>query len=317
MKVLNSVVPGVSIVGPGNWGSSLLFACRDAKIPVPEIIGRSSGKLGKTAIVALSQARLNARILWLCVPDNAIQKTCEMLVAHRAKLRGQVVVHSSGALSSQILGAAANAGAIVGSVHPWMSFPTRQPVPLHRVPFAIEVSSQAARRELYAIVRQLGGEPFALEAEAKALYHAAGTMASPLLLSAVVSAQEAAVAAGLSTRQAQQLVGRIAHATMGNYLARGAGKSFSGPFARGDFQTIALHLRTLEAHPSLARVYRELASHALESLPSRNRQEIRGLLAASVGVSRREKLEGTAKKRSAENRSAKVRPARKVVNQSR
>lgn len=229
--------------------------------------------------MSLSRAKLNVRLLWLCVPDSAIGDVCEMVVAHRPNLQGQIVVHSSGALSSEILALAEEAGAMTASVHPLMSFPTRRPVSLKGVPFAVETAHAAARRELQAMVRKLGGRPFPLGTESKAIYHAAGTLASPLVVSAVVAAEQVAVQAGLSRQQAQQMVGQIAQATVRNYAARGAGKSFSGPFARGDFQTIGLHLRALDEHPSLARVYRELAKFALEQLPSRNRREIERLLA--------------------------------------
>jgi predicted short-subunit dehydrogenase-like oxidoreductase (DUF2520 family) len=266
----------VSIIGPGNWGSSLAHALRLAGIPLHEVIVPAT----------LDRAQLNADVLWLCVPDAAIAAVARRLVQRVGArgLKGQIVVHSSGALSSGVLKAAAKVGASVASVHPMMSFPTRTPVPLQGVPFGVEADA-AARRILYAMVRRIGGRPFLIksgnEAGNKALYHAVGTLSSPLLVSHLVAAQQAAELAGFSPRQARRLIEPIARATLDSVFARGAAKSFSGPIARGDVQTIRLHLQALKSHPMLAGVYRSLALYALEVLPGQGKKELRRLLSAS------------------------------------
>ncbi len=237
-------------------------------------------KLARTLpMTTLDRAQLDADVLWLCVPDAAIARVTGRLVKQVSKrgLKGQVVVHSSGALTAQVLEAAAHAGASVASVHPMMSFPTRTPVSLQEVPFGVEADA-ASRRILNAIVRRIGGRPFAIKAASKALYHAAGVLSSPLLVSHLAAAQEAAARAGFSTRQAQQLIEPIARATLDNFFLRGAGKSFSGPIARGDAQTIRLHLQALKPHPILAGVYRSLALYALDALPASGRKQLRASL---------------------------------------
>lgn len=266
-------------MGLGNWGFSLLSACQKAKLPVGEVIRRRRGRVLGRASILLAEAKLDAEILWLCVPDRMIAEVCERIAAQRKDLSGQMVLHSSGALSSKVLESVREAGAEVASVHPLMSFPSHRPVSLKGVPFAVEARSKSMYRRLALLTEALGGEPFALGMEAKTLYHASGTLASPLLLSTIAAAEQAIVSAGVAPRKARELVGRIALATVSNYLAQGAAKSVSGPFARGDFQTIALHLRAMEEHPSLASLYRELACYALERLPSRNQQQIKSLLA--------------------------------------
>ncbi len=76
----------------------------------------------------------------------------------------------------------------MASVHPVMSFPTRIPVSLQGVPFGVEADA-ASRRILNAIVRRVGGRPFAVKAASKALYHAVGVLSSPLLVSHLAAAQ--------------------------------------------------------------------------------------------------------------------------------
>jgi predicted short-subunit dehydrogenase-like oxidoreductase (DUF2520 family) len=280
----------VSIIGLGNWGSSLAHALVAAGVELQEVIipgepsvVRYSPWTRVLPLTTLDRAQLKADVLWLCVPDAAIARVTGRLVKRIAKragspsLKGQILVHSSGAFSGQVLQAAARAGASVASVHPVMSFPTCVPVSLQEVPFGVE-ADVASRRILNAIVRRIGGRPFAIEAASKALYHAVGVLSSPLLVSHLAAAHEAAALAGFTPRQARWLIEPIARATLDNFFLRGAGKSFSGPIARGDVQTIHLHLQALKPHPMLAGVYRSLALYAVETLPASGKKRLRASL---------------------------------------
>jgi predicted short-subunit dehydrogenase-like oxidoreductase (DUF2520 family) len=257
----------VAVIGAGNWGSSLVNALIGAESGPVEIIRRSGWR----------RVKLDARVIWICVPDAAIAEVAEK-IAERSRrlrgenaLRGQIVAHSSGALGADVLEPARKARAQIAAVHPAMSFPTRRVVALEGVMFGVEARDAEVRRELNALVRRLGGVPFAMKAEGKALYHAAGMFASPLLVAELTAAMETARLAGLSDKTAQAWVRALAEVTVRNVFARGAAKSFSGPFARGDAETIRLHLQALEEHPILADVYRSLARQALEALPVKNR----------------------------------------------
>ena len=280
----------VTVIGLGNWGTSLVHGLLKARVPLHEVIvpanvRSSAGPAGKwlrtLPVTTLDDATLQARILWLCVPDAKISAVTRRLVQRAASrksgLQRQIVVHSSGALSAQVLEPACLAGALIASVHPVMSFPTRKPMPLQGVPFGIE-ADPAGRRILNAVVRRLGGRPFAIPAGNKALYHAVGMLASPLLVSHLAAAQQAAALAGFNRRQARQLIEPIVRATLNNAFQNGADLSFSGPIARGDVQTIRLHLQALQPHPMLAAVYRSLALYALEVLPSAGKDELRSWL---------------------------------------
>ncbi len=272
----------VSIIGLGNWGSSLAHALDKAGVGLQEVIlsnGRS--RAGRPAwtrtlpLTTLDRAQLKADVLWLCVPDAAIERVTGRMVKRVGKrgFKGQIVVHSSGALSTLVLKAAARVGASVASVHPVMSFATRIPVSLEGVPFGVEAEA-TARRILNRLVRQVGGRPFAVKAATKALYHAVGVLSSPLLVSHLAVAHEAAIRAGFTPQQAKRLIEPIVRATLDNFFLRGPGRSFSGPIARGDVRTIHLHLQALEPHPMLADVYRSLALYALETLPTTGKKKL-------------------------------------------
>lgn len=263
----------VAVIGAGNFGSSLIAGLRGAGAAV-EVVRRGGWR----------RPKLDARVIWICVPDAAIASIAERIAARRGDLRGQIVVHASGALSASVLEPVRTAGAKVASVHPVMSFPTRRVVSLRDVMFGVEARDATARRELSALVRRLGGLPFGVKAEAKALYHAAGVLASPLLTAELAAAMEMARLAGLSNKAAAAWVRALAEATTANVFARGPERSFSGPFARGDAETIRLHLQALEAHPILADVYRSLARSAIVNLPVKNRAALEQAVGGKRGV---------------------------------
>ncbi len=284
----------VTLIGLGNWGTSLAAALFSAGIPICEIVLRASSaqsqrlakklgaRLATLSRTGSSAAQLDADILWICTPDAAIASTARELAAHRLQhSRSQhshpIVFHSSGALSSAELAALRNAGASVASVHPLMTFPHRRPTSLAGVPFAIEGDARAvhaARR----LVRQIGGQPFTLHADQKASYHAYATFTSPLLTALLAATQAAGRAAGLSSAEALRRMQPIVERTVANFFAERPAQSLSGPVARGDTATVASHLATLASHPELQQIYRALQSFAVTALPGKQKPALRKLL---------------------------------------
>ena len=267
----------IAIVGLGNWGTSLAHASLASGIALREVVVRSVRPSFGLPQVKFKNAAFDAQILWLCVRDAEIPDVAESIVARRGRLDEQIVVHSSGALSVDALAAAKRAGAQVASSAPVMSFPTRTPVSLTGVLFAVE-AEPAIRGRLHTLVRKLGGKPFSVASSRKPMYHAAATLASPLLVSELSAAMATARLAGLSEADARRWIAALAQATMRNMFERGARKSFSGAFARGDVETIRLHLKALAPHPILAEIYRSLATHGIEVLPVKRREALRSLL---------------------------------------
>ena len=277
--------PGVAVIALGNWGTSLTAALANADL-LHEIVVRRRKASSPPAAVSWKHAALDAHILWLCVPDSAISDVAAEIVYRRPDLRGQIIVHSSGALTVDALDAARRApdrrhSPAVASVHPVMTFPTRHAIPLSGVLFGIESPNPAPRRTLHSLIRKLGGHPFDIASKDKALYHAAGTLASPLLVSELTAAIVTARLAGLDRKTAVRWVEALATATSRNLFACGPSNSFSGPFARGDASTIRLHLQALQKHPIVADVYRSLALHALATLPVRSAQALIAALRSS------------------------------------
>ena len=275
--------PGISIVGAGRLANALVLSLKSAGYEIEEVIARRGGpslanarKLAEAAAAKaslLATARLSAKIVWLCVPDTAISQSAVSL-ARRGQWKGKIVLHSSGALSSDELNPLRNAGAFVASVHPLMTFVRGSLPPLDRVPFAIE-GDPAALKLGRRLVRDLGGQPYSIRKADKAAYHAWGTFASPLFTSLLVTAEHVATLAGVPRKEAGRRMVPILLQTLANYASLGPAKAFSGPIVRGDVQIVKRHLEILRKSPATREVYLALARAALLYLPHKHDAALR------------------------------------------
>src|SRR5579864_6205386 len=201
-----SKFPDVAIIGAGTLGTALALALRKQNLRIAEIVARDrasslrrartlAARVGARA-TTLSNAALSPRILWICVPDDAISEVAQQ-IAERGRHRGQIVLHSSGALGSDVLAPLRDAGAAAASAHPLMTFVSVSETGFHGVPFALEGDPKALAL-VRPLIRRLGGKSFRITADAKAAYHAFGFFSSPGIVVLITAAQEVGKLAGLS-----------------------------------------------------------------------------------------------------------------------
>lgn len=281
----------VAIVGPGSLGTALGTALRDAGYAIDAVIGRRgssfakarslAGRVGARAIT--NSSGLQAKLIWFCVPDGEIARAGRA-IAEDASVKGKVIFHSSGALTSSELQPFRRRGAAVASVHPLMTFVSGSHPRLAGVPFAIE-GDAAAVRLARRVVRDLEGQAYAIRKKDKAAYHAWGMFTSPLFTALLATTERVAASAGVDQKDAIRRMMPILQQTLKNYAAFGAPGAFSGPIIRGDVETIRRHLRVLKRTPVPREVYIALARAAVQYLPAKNKAALNELLDAEYGKS--------------------------------
>jgi predicted short-subunit dehydrogenase-like oxidoreductase (DUF2520 family) len=277
--------PSITIVGAGNLANALAPALAAAGYRIDRILSRErSGSRQRAqalarrvgAKAAALGAPVSAGVLWLCVSDDAI-RPCARKLSRAGNWKGRVVLHSSGALSSDELAPLRTRGASVASLHPMMTFVPDVRVRMAEVPFAVE-GGTAAVRVARRIVRDLKARAFTIAKGNKPLYHAFGSFSSPMVIATLAMAERIAAAAGVPARMRRQVMLPIVKKTFSNYLEASAATAFSGPIARGDVNTIRRHLRALKKVPGAREIYVALAQSALGHLPVRNRREVARVL---------------------------------------
>jgi predicted short-subunit dehydrogenase-like oxidoreductase (DUF2520 family) len=275
----------IAIIGPGRLGAALARALSETRYPVTEVISRNNasslkkarilGKAVNTGAATIKSATCDAGLLWLCVPDREIATVGRELTAKLTgkQWKGKVVFHSSGAFASDELESLKKKGASIASVHPFMTFVGGTLPSLRGVPFAIE-GDVAAVRLARQIVKVLGGEAFSVRKKDKVAYHAWATFCSPLLIAALVTAEQVGRIAGLSPAIARRKMLPILKQTFVNYASLGPAGAFSGPIVRGDAETVSKHLKVLQKVPEARAVYLALARSAMRHLPTHNRAKL-------------------------------------------
>lgn len=217
----------VCVVGGGRVGTAVHARLSD-RVPRARLTGRA---------LACDEADL----VVLCVPDRAVAEVARSLP------QGPWVAHTSGATRLGALDPHRRRFAL----HPLQTFqPGLGPEQLDGAWGAVSAESDEAREAGFALARLLGLEPFVLDDGERPLYHAAATVAAAFLATLHAAAADLMEAAGAPPSALEPLMRR----TMDN------GFLPTGPFLRGDRDTVSAHLAAIRARrPQLEPMYRALA----------------------------------------------------------
>jgi predicted short-subunit dehydrogenase-like oxidoreductase (DUF2520 family) len=203
---------------------------------------------------------VGAQVVFITTPDDAIEKTCQDISDKNGFDNAAVVLHCSGALSSEILASARTCHASVASLHPLQSFASVEQA-VHLVPgsyCAIE-GDPPALATARQMVGDLGGIVMEIKKGAKTLYHAAAVVASNYLVTLVHVAQALNKNVGLSPHVSFKALQPLIKGTLKNIEARGIPDALTGPICRGDIATVQAHLASMKREaPELLDAYRAL-----------------------------------------------------------
>ncbi len=251
--------PSISIVGAGRLGGALAIALQSSGYPIMALVARHRQKARKAAAL-LTYTKLQPRVLaanqlmnlghseliLIATPDDAIEETARKLATLWVKQPRRTVLHTSGALSSDVLAPLAEVGFQTGSIHPLVSIsePVSGAEALRGAFYCLEGTGRA-KALAERIVRDLGGHSFSIKPQSKALYHAAAVMASPHVTALFELATEMLAACGLSKRNAQRVLMPLLESTVNNLKTSNSQKALTGTFARGDVATVRRHLAAL------------------------------------------------------------------------
>lgn len=214
-----------------------------------------------------SEAAALAQVVFVTASDGAIAE-----VARSCRLAPmRYVAHCSGLLGAEVLGAAAPES-IVGAMHPLQTFPNRASHRLlRRVSFGIESPDADFRGWLARLattfegrVVPIGGGPAG--ARQRAAYHAAAVMSCGLLAGLAGVAADLWTALGMSRDDALTHMAPMITSTADAVAELGVPGALSGPFVRGDVETVRAHL-SATATVGGADVSRAYAALALAQLP--------------------------------------------------
>jgi predicted short-subunit dehydrogenase-like oxidoreductase (DUF2520 family) len=224
-----------------------------------------SSRVGARAYRQAEDAASGAGLIFITTPDREIAKVSRHISDRGAVGPGQVVVHTSGAHSSDELAGVRERGAMAVSIHPLQSFADVKTA-MENLPgsyFALE-GDQGAMPLAEQIVADLNGRAFNIDAKDKILYHAAACIASNYLVSLMHLSTGLYEKFGLSRQEAFLALLPLVQGTINNIGRVGPVQALTGPVARGDGTTIEGHLPALaEVGSEEHRLYRLLGRYTV------------------------------------------------------
>lgn len=255
------------IAGAGRLAQSLGRHLQERGQPVAAIASRSIDHALAGArflgghVEAVPFDQLHCDRILIAVPDSAIVE-----VAERLPSSVKIALHTCGANGADLLQPLRSSGISCGSLHPLQTFATPE-AGYHALPgifFAIDGDADAlAWAE--EIVSLLDGSVLRIPAGSRALYHAAGVMASNHLVAIIDAAVQTMQHAGLDEWTAVLALAPIIRASLKNALAIGPSQALTGPVQRGDLTTIDAHLQALEHFaPTIRNLYSAASLQALD-----------------------------------------------------
>jgi predicted short-subunit dehydrogenase-like oxidoreductase (DUF2520 family) len=200
---------------------------------------------------------------FLSVPDDALAEMAHALAGQGTAPPGCAAFHLSGALNAEVLAPLHARGYAVGTFHLLQSL--ADPVSAAaRIPGSfVSISGEpAAVSTARRLVQHLGSRTLAVPVARRPLYHAAAVLASAQVMSLLALAARLLVKAGVSEEDALPALLPLARGNLDNLETLGLALALTGPVARGDVETVRLHLRTLG--PREREVYRLLTLDLVE-----------------------------------------------------
>lgn len=237
-----------------------------------------------------------ADILFITTQDGSIQEVASRLTIEQPSKPGQVWVHCSGSLRSQIM--CQNPELDVGylSVHPLQAFANIDSALglMKGTHFGIEGDCQQTEELGGTLVKVLGGIPHKIDPIQKTLYHAGAVVASNYLVSLVSLAVRLFEKAGINKVDALESLLPLIGGSYHNIAKVGLPLALTGPIARGDIEVVNKHLQEIPIE--LKDIYKGLGKLALDLGNERNMliggnysQQTRDGLYELLGVNQKDK----------------------------
>jgi predicted short-subunit dehydrogenase-like oxidoreductase (DUF2520 family) len=268
----------VAVIGAGKVGQALASLLRKAGADITTVTARSPEAAeaaalatGGRATTDNASAARSANVVLVTVGDDALATVVQEVADAGGWTPGQAVVHASGVYGLEPLASAAEVGAHVACAHPLQSFANAHHA-IQEIPgtvFGVTANEDSIEIAV-ELVRAVGGVPVEVAGEAKALYHAAATVASNHLVALEDIATEMFVRSGMPADVARDALWPLLRGTVTNVRRFGTRQALTGPVVRGDIDTVRRHLAAIDGLPALYRsTYRDLAAHAVEMAVSR------------------------------------------------
>jgi len=224
-------------------------------------------QLSFPAAEIIDQTVNGADILFITTTDDAIEAVGQRVSQMPGAGNLSAVFHTSGATPTSILSCFKSRDVDFASIHPVMSFSgdIEDADRLQGCKFCVEAGTEVGVETAADLCERLGGEVVRLSGEAKVAHHLACVLASNFAVLLMDKGRRVHEKAGIEREASLAMLGRLVRAAIENTRRHGPETALTGPFSRGDVETVASHVRWLtENMPELLEIYATLGRKTVE-----------------------------------------------------
>lgn len=237
----------LGFIGAGKVGTSLGKYLKDRGFAISGYCSRTFLSAEEAADFVGARAYSNAAELaessdaiFITVNDRNIKSVWDRLKTETG-LKGKIVCHCSGALSSGVFGGAAELGVKTGSLHMLTAVGDKFES-FKLLEDSVFSAEGPAADVLKKIAESAGNRVEIIDAGVKTKYHAAAVMASNLAVGLVGLAAQLLKECGFSEESAYPALMPLFMGNAENMARLGIPDALTGPVARGDFETALRHI---------------------------------------------------------------------------
>lgn len=285
----------IAIIGFGKLGSALYFELKSYGYTVNTIIEKNNvicnkiKRIDKNLEVYKSINNTNlgkSDVLILSVKDSQLEQLVQEINEKGVNCKEKIVFHTSGAKSSNILKIKGLLEKNRGSFHPIQTFNALSLINqglLSGIFIGIEGGKDFLKYSK-GLIKSLNSNLIIIKAKDKELYHLASVVSSNLLVSYFSILEQIAEKAGIPRNKILQVFKPIVYKTAENIFNFGTSKSLTGPFERGDSDTVKMHLSKIKREKVFKDLYLILGKEALDlasnkdSITLKQKKEIERIL---------------------------------------
>lgn len=247
----------ISIIGAGNVATQLALALRKAGHSIVQICNRSNDageELAKTVGATFTsnfKGLEDADVYIIAVKDDAISD-----VASQLKLKGKIVVHTSGTKTAEILSFSSES---FGVFYPLQTMTKLSKVDFSNIPILIEGSNVETRKVLSKLAKTLSKNIHEVDEVQRQWVHVAAVFANNFTNHMYTLSERLLLDHGLGFDILKPLIMQSV-ANLGNHSPK---ELQTGPAARHDSMTIEKHVQLLADHKRLQKIYEILTASIL------------------------------------------------------
>lgn len=251
----------ISIIGSGNVATQLGLTLHNEGYLISQVYSRSiknaeilSKKLKAKAIVDLKKLSADSSIYIISVKDDAIES-----VAKQLKLKDQIVVHTSGSVSIDIL---KKTSKNYGVFYPLQTFSKEKNTTFKTIPICIEANNNTTSTSLQYFAKSISANVQKVNSEQRKKIHLAAVFACNFSNHMYTIAEQLLAKDQLTLDILKPLIEETANKIKDNKPS----KVQTGPAVRNDKKTMAAHLKLLKKEKDLQKIYELLSKSIFKTI---------------------------------------------------